>query len=84
MFFIYCNILENKKTVRPLDGCPIGTDECNGDGCPNTCFCEDHCSWKICKLEKPPKNCLMHTNRKWHYNQRNYYWETTWKGDLRY
>ena len=80
MFFTYCNILENKKTVRPLDGCPIGTDECNGDGCPNTCFCEDHCSWEKCYLNDPPKDCLENMGGAWAENPSGGFWTATSKG----
>ena len=42
---------------RPDNGCPSGT--ING---LETCFCEDHCSWKICRLINPPFNCLPKTD----------------------
>ena len=38
---------------RPKSGCPEGTF----DGM-ETCFCEDHCSWEVCRLLKPPQKCL--------------------------
>ena len=34
------------------DGCPPGTFDGN-----STCFCEDHCSWSVCRLDQPPINC---------------------------
>ena len=37
----------------PFGGCPPGTFK----GI-NTCFCEDHCSWEICRLINPPNGCL--------------------------
>lgn len=37
----------------PDSGCPPGTFK----GI-DTCFCEDHCSWEICRLINPPKDCL--------------------------
>ena len=38
--------------LRPNDGCPKGTI----DGI-STCFCEDHCSWHVCRLANPPMDC---------------------------
>ena len=47
-------------------------------GCPknsehrdelNTCSCEDHCSWDLCRLETPPKSCLSGTNSNWRWNR---------------
>ena len=29
------------------------------------CFCEDHCSWDVCRLQKPPEKCLSGTNSSW-------------------
>ena len=37
----------------PESGCPLGTFK----GI-DTCFCEDHCSWEICRLINPPYGCL--------------------------
>ena len=39
---------------RPPNGCPEGTF----DGA-TTCYCEDHCSWEVCRLLNPPLNCLL-------------------------
>ena len=76
---------------RPLDGCPLGTygfgkNDCGSidwmqwmdDKCdaPNTCFCEDHCSWKRCKMDKPPQRCLDHAKREWVYDKELKYWRT--------
>ena len=45
----------NKKSIPkiPDNGCPSGTFK----GI-DTCFCEDHCNWEICRLTNPPKDCL--------------------------
>ena len=45
----------NEKSIPkiPDNGCPSGTFK----GI-DTCFCEDHCSWEICRLTNPPKECL--------------------------
>ena len=37
----------------PEHNCPPGTFR----GI-DTCYCEDHCSWKTCRLVNPPRNCL--------------------------
>ena len=50
---------------RPSDGCPRGTVGCDDPGCPNTCFCEDHCSWEKCSLFNPPQDCFHKINGKW-------------------
>ena len=49
------------------DGCPRQTIGCSGLGCPNTCFCEDRCTWEQCSLLEPPEECLRNTNSTWHY-----------------
>ena len=48
------NVLEDSLGLRPIpkrqeNGCPNGTQ----DG-KTTCFCEDHCSWNMCRLSEPP------------------------------
>ena len=72
----------DSETDRPLDGCPLGTNGCGNVACPNTCFCEDHCSWKKCKLDKPPNSCLKHTRRTWVYDRQKGYWRTKFIGNL--
>ena len=77
----------------PPRGCPLGTygfgiHDCNEDhdlecDVPNTCFCEDHCSWKRCKIDKPPQSCLAHAKREWVYNLERKYWRTALKGKYR-
>ena len=37
----------------PDSGCPPSTFK----GI-DTCFCEDHCNWEICRLTNPPLGCL--------------------------
>ena len=59
----------------PSDGCPEGTF----DGI-STCFCEDHCSWNMCRLNHPPGNCLkrlsmtMVNNVTWQWDSKEKYW----------
>ena len=48
-----------KPLNRPATGCPSGTHESL-----HTCFCEDHCSWEICRLRNPPKKCFS-SQAKW-------------------
>ena len=50
---------------RPSDGCPEGTIGFNAPGCPNTCYCEDHCSWEKCSLVNAPTDCFHRTNGAW-------------------
>ena len=46
------------------------------NGCPNkkpyknvydfqTCSCENHCSWDLCRLHDPPGQCLAGTGSTW-------------------
>ena len=53
--------------TRPSIGCPKGTI----DGF-TTCFCEDHCSWNVCRLKNPPTTCPGAEIWKW--NSLNMYW----------
>ena len=73
-------MLDRGAAYQPLGGCPVGTIGCVDEGCPNTCFCETHCSWKKCKLDQPPHNCLSDTNLKWKYDHWKKYWITVVEG----
>ena len=75
-----CLLLGLLTALRPSDGCPIGTNGYQSKECANTCFCEDHCSWKNCKLDEPPQNCLMYANLKWDYDQQRNYWKSISEG----
>ena len=61
---------------KPLGGCPKNTLGCNTPnfGCPNTCYCEDHCSWKKCTLYSPPYQCLTGIDGEWVWNDKRQYW----------
>ena len=52
---------------RPSTGCPSGTI----DGM-TTCFCEDHCSWNVCRMSDPPIFCPSVESWKW--NPLGRYW----------
>ena len=65
---------------RPSGGCPIGTFGCGEKKCPNTCFCEDHCSWKKCRLENPPQSCLYNTKLKWDFDGYRNHWKSVIRG----
>ena len=56
---------------RPEDGCPPGTFDS-----PNTCYCEDHCSWESCWLLDPPQNCLSNVANEsvWAWNTKTDVW----------
>ena len=61
--------IETPGTIsRPSRGCPENTSGCNEFGCPNTCFCEDHCRWDRCALYEGPEDCLRGTNSSWQRN----------------
>ena len=46
----------------------------------STCFCEDHCSWNLCRLDQPNQNCLrklsttLQNNVTWKWNSNENYW----------
>lgn len=65
---------------RPPDGCPEDTSGCNSPGCPNTCYCEDHCSWDKCILLSPPDECLHGTDSEWFKDTELNYWVAKIKG----
>ena len=38
------------------------------------CSCNDHCSWDMCRLSEPPKDCLLGANSEWKWdNLKNAY-----------
>ena len=59
---------------RPEKGCPNALFGCVADGCPSTCYCEDHCSYERCALYDPPSECLAGTNSKWAWDSKSMYW----------
>ena len=67
---------------RPDNGCPYNTYEVtdDSDGSASTgfdgafCLCEDYCSWKGCKLEFPPSNCLSQNKGVWLWDSRKQSW----------
>ena len=67
-------------TDSPADGCPIGSYGCGDAICPNTCFCEDHCSWKKCKIRNPPLSCIENGNRKWDHDYHSNFWRASLDG----
>ena len=55
--------------------CPEGTidcEHCNNDR--GMCFCEDHCSWEICRLHRAPHKCLSTADSNWVWDSKNMYW----------
>ena len=54
-FYIFIERIIKEALIpeQPESGCPSGTFNSF-----NTCYCEDHCSWKSCRLFIPPQNCL--------------------------
>ena len=48
-----------------------------------TCFCEDHCSWRMCKLRIPPPECLSSAlvATEWAWDDKNSYWIAQVKGN---
>ena len=78
IFYLYFDIVATiikESILRPPPSgsrprCPDGTF----DG-QNTCFCEDHCSWETCRLQKPPHSCLSGTREAvWAWDAERYAW----------
>ena len=61
-------------------GCPVNTKGCTSWRCPNTCFCEDHCSFEKCALEIPPDECLENIESNWIWSSEDQYWIAQMKG----
>ena len=59
---------------RPASGCPEGTI----DGL-SSCFCEDHCSWEVCRLDEAPNTCLPE-NFVWVFDTENHLWKSQHSG----
>ena len=56
----------------PNRGCPHGTFKGK-----DTCFCEDHCSWEICRLMDPPNNCIIEGKLFWKWDENRDAWVAT-------
>ena len=76
---MYFRIL-SKIDSNPYKECPKYTVGCYGLGCPNTCFCEEHCSWEKCRLEEPPKDCLEKLGGVWVKHYVENYWIAEFTG----
>ena len=68
--------------LNPFEQCPDNTLSCDGFGCPNTCFCEEHCSWARCRLEVPPCDCIETLGGIWVKNSEENYWTVKFTGNL--
>ena len=71
LFFLQIPANLQPIPMRQENGCPGGTI----DGM-TTCYCEDHCSWNICRLSEPP-TCQLdfeNTNVRWAWNSDESYW----------
>ena len=62
----------------PKIDCVEGTVEYEISNCtkcpPHTCFCEDHCSWEVCRLDRPPYRCLPRINTAWVWDSEKLFW----------
>ena len=61
---------------RPNYGCPKNSYGCIGNDCnsPGICFCEEHCSWKKCRLFDIPLDCLREVNSVWNWDLKQKFW----------
>ena len=41
---------------------------------PQSCFCEEHCSWEICRLVDAPEKCLNDVESFWSWDENKYLW----------
>ena len=62
--------------VLPQGGCPANTYGCSGNDCnrPQSCFCEEHCSWETCRLADSPENCLNDVKSVWSWDVKKHFW----------
>ena len=78
MIFYHLAFASNLEMMlrRPDNGCPYNTYEVTYDDSLSTafdgafCLCEDYCSWKGCKLEVPPSDCLSENKGVWLWDSR--------------
>ena len=40
----------------------------------STCFCEDHCSWNVCRLGKPTNYCSTNLRNPWGWDSSRKHW----------
>ena len=39
-----------------------------------TCSCEEHCAWNLCRLTVPPHDCILETNSEWQWDTSKNAW----------
>ena len=80
-YYIYPTALRRNIRQGPFSPpCPYGLNFKD-----STCFCEDHCSFDICRLEIPPDYCLAGINGWWAWNSIQMYWmaqSASWKSNF--
>ena len=61
---------------QPEKGCPENTFGCSGGDCniPTTCFCEQHCSWEVCRIVDYPEDCLDIVKSVWKWDSKKHSW----------
>ena len=62
--------------VRPHKRCPEKSFGCSGEDCnrPQTCFCEEHCGWEVCRVFEYPEECLTEVKSVWVWNSKKQFW----------
>ena len=60
----------------PKHGCPTNTAGCSGNEChgQENCFCEEHCTWKTCRLLEYPAECLKEVKSTWKWDSMKGCW----------
>ena len=80
------DFVPTRSSYTRFDGqnarCPEGTIDCVNCGFVGMCFCEDHCSWKVCRLNQPLDECAAAGNSKWVWDSRNMHWVAQMTGTL--
>ena len=90
--YIFIHIEENGTTLsyllpeKPNNGCPSNTVGCSGSDCnhPDSCFCEQHCSWEMCKLHEYPNDCLVDVKSVWKWDSKKHSWVAQVQGKITY
>ena len=74
----------------PMNGCPNKKIQCEMPKelesfvCPNTCYCEDHCSWQHCSLNDPPMECFDDIDGTWFRKNEGDPWVAKFNGNKNY
>ena len=68
----------------PPNGCKVAKKRSKLGTFAQTCSCEEHCNWDLCRLVAPPIDCLRGTNSMWQWDDRKVAWvaQTVQNGNI--